>query len=132
MNLMVIFTTFLLYGLFVAAFNGETSTENAFPSFQEPSVDFYPIPDSCGGFADCIEYVGRIITNFVLGVVYVVLLLVEIIRVLVALIVLVVTSAFTGVDGAPTWFNNSVVGMFGVSTILIIYKSIRSGSTDAE
>lgn len=131
MNLLQIFFIFLVYGLFGAMYNNETSVENTFPTFQAPPVEFATLPTGCGGFFDCTEYVGKVLVNIVLGVVYFVLLVVEILRVLVAIIILIATNAFTGIEGTPAWLNPIILGTFGVAISIIAFKAVRSGDTDS-
>ncbi len=131
MNLMGILFAFIGYGLFAAMYNGETSTEPVFPTFTPPGIEFFDVPENCSGFTDCIEFVGEILTNFVLGIVYVVLLLVELVRFIVALMVVVLSNAFGGVESAPPWVNVMIVGMFTAATAIIIYKAARKGDTSA-
>src|SRR5688572_8759704 len=88
LNLGAIVLTFLFYGMFVTLYESGTVDESTFPTFSAPSIVFEDIPPSCGGFTDCIEYVGKILVNFVLGIIFVVLLIVSVIVLLVALLVI--------------------------------------------
>lgn len=130
MNLAALIFTFLAYGLFVAMYQGDSTGESTFPAFEAPEVEFEDLPASCGGFTDCIEYVGNVIKNVVLGFVYAILLIVAIIRLIVELLVLIVASAFTGFDGAPEWLNILVATFFGIATAITIYRALRKGDTD--
>lgn len=129
---MGVLVAFVAYGLFVAMYNGgDGGAASTFPTFNAPTVSFQTIPSGCSGFFDCTEYVGKVLTNIVIGVVYAIQLIVEIVRVFVAMILLITTSAFSGVAGTPAWINVILLSVFGGSVVVIIYKSIRKGDTDS-
>jgi hypothetical protein len=130
LNLLALIFFFISYGLFVGLYNGAETGEYDFPTFDAPEIDFENIPASCSGFTDCIEYVGKVFINFVLGIVYVVLLIAEIVLVLVELLVLIANNSFEGFEGAPEWFNALILAMMAAALIIIIYKAIRKGDTD--
>lgn len=109
----------------------QLGTTPTFPTFLAPSIDFQDVPDSCGGFTDCIEFVGKIIVNLVLGVVFLILIVVSMLIFLVALIAILSASAVTGIEGAPDWFNIIIVVIFGSIVGIIIYRSLRKGDTAA-
>jgi hypothetical protein len=131
LNLLSLFVTFLGYGLILAVYNGTGTTAQVFPTFDAPNVSFENIPSGCSGLTDCTEYVGKVIVNIALSVVYIVLLVVELVSFMVALFILITTNAFEGIEGVPAWFNALLLGIMGAATAIVIYKSIRSGETDA-
>lgn len=121
----------MAYGVFVAVYESDTSAAATFPTFNPPSIAFEEIPDGCGGFFDCTEFVGKVIVNIVLGVVYFVLLIVALLVFIVAFLAIVASSAFTGIDGMPAWGNAIILGIFGAALAVIIFKMTRKGDSSA-
>ncbi len=135
MNIQTTLFVFLAYGLFAAMYNGTTAdgvdTEDTFPTFEPPGIQFNTLPEDCDGFGDALFCIGVGIINFVIGIIYLILLIIEIIRILIVILTLIVTNAFTGFNGAPFWVNDLfLVAIFG-SFAISIYKAIRKGDTDA-
>lgn len=128
MKLINVVFVFLAFTIFKSMVLAETQPDAiTFPSMDFPDLEFETIPDGCSGFTDCIEYVGKVIVNLVLGIVYVVLLLFNLIAFIAALFVTVGEVTVTGIDNAPWWVNLIVftpyLGIVGV----ILYKMIRKG-----
>lgn len=111
--------------------NEANSTAFELPTFTPPSITFQDVPDSCGGFTDCIEYIGDLLTNVVLGVIYLILFIVELVRYIGLLTIFIAQNAFQGVDGAPDWLNLLMSTPLIAGTAIIIYKLARSGEDDA-
>jgi di/tricarboxylate transporter len=131
MKLLGIFFIFLAYGVFVAMYNtGESESAPDFPVFDAPEANFVDIPDDCSGFFDCTEYVGNVLKNIVLGVIYVVLLIVALLVFIIAFLALVAESAFSGIEGMPGWANALIVGVLGAAIAIIAYRAFRQGDTD--
>lgn len=131
MKILAIALIYLSYGMFVAMYNGEQTDEQIFPTFASPAVEFEEIPSGCGGFGDCLEYIGRVITNIVLAVVFVVLFLAALIVFFAELLVIIGANAFEGVEGAPQEFNILVLAFFGLALGIAIFRAFRKGDTAA-
>lgn len=102
-----------------------------FPTLDFPDANFDALPTGCGGFTDCIEYVGTVLVNLVLGIVFVVEVIFALILFVIEVFVLLATVGFTGVEGAPTWINALLVLPFVVGIGLVFYRLVRSGASEA-
>lgn len=131
MNLPALIFTFIVYGLFLAVYSGGDGEAEEFPTFSAPPIEFRDVPNGCGGFLDCTEYLADIVVNFVLGIVYAVLVLVEIITLLAQLLILAIQNAFTGLNGAPAWLNAGILAFFGITFAIAVYRMVRKGDADA-
>lgn len=102
-----------------------------FPTFDTPEFTFIDLSGGCGGFTDCIEYVGAVVYNIGLGLIFLVLFLIELIAYVFELFALIVTVQFTGIPGAPSWVS-VLMGLPLIAGIaIIIFKMARKGDTNA-
>jgi hypothetical protein len=131
MKLLMMVVLFFAYGTFASLYHGEAGNAVAFPTFDPPEINFQEIPAGCGGFADCIEYVGNIIINVVLGVIYIVLLIARLVIFMVQFLAVLAANAFVGIDGVPPWANGLLIVLFGTATGIIAFKAFRKGDTEA-
>lgn len=129
--LVILFVLIAWSGVKAMMLNAEEPDAVIFPTFDVPDLDFETIPNGCGGFTDCIEYVGNIIVNFVLGVVFVVLVLFELIGFIIEFVAILVTVGFEPLEGAPALVNVLLAVPTAAGIAIIIYKAIRKGDTDA-
>lgn len=128
MKIIAVIFIFLSFTIFKAMVL-ETTQPDSFdiPTLDFPDLEFNELPDGCGGFTDCIEYVGNIIVNLVLGVVYVVLLLFNLVVFIAALFVLVGEVTITGIEDAPAWVNLIIFTPYLGIVGIILFKLIRKG-----
>jgi hypothetical protein len=128
--LVMVFVSFA-FALFVSMYDVSTNpTAVSFPTFTAPTVSFGAIPTDCS-LLGCVAYVGQVIVNIVIGIVFVVLLLVALVVYIVSLFVFIGTHAFTGVRGAPNVIN-ALLTLPSVFTIgMVLYKLIRKGEDSA-
>lgn len=99
------------------------------PTLETPDLEFIDLSDGCAGFFDCTEYLANVIYNIGQGIIYLVLLLVNLVVYLFQIIGLLITVTFTGIEGAPTWLNALLILPFAGGIGFIIYKLIRKGSS---
>lgn len=102
-----------------------------FPTFDEPDVTFRDTSGGCGSFIDCTEYVGAVLFNIGAGVIYIVLLIVELIRYLFDFIGLLLSVTIDDIPGAPFWVNLFIVGMPLAAMALILFRLFRKGASNA-
>lgn len=125
---------FILLGylVFQILFVGSGGAEDPiiFPTFDVPDFEFIDLSSGCGGFTDCIEYVGAVIYNIGLGIIFLILFLIELITFVFDLFALIVEINFTGFNGAPWWVNLMFTVPLGAIIALLIYRMARSGETD--
>lgn len=132
MKLLFLIFLFLSYGIFVTLYNsGESPTAPDFPQFNAPNITFQDLPAHCSGIIDCTAYIGNVLINIVLGIIFFVLLIVAMLVFIVALVALFAASGFNGIEGAPDWFNALVLGVLGAAFGIMIYRSLRKGDTSA-
>lgn len=103
-----------------------------FPTFDPPEFDFRDLSGGCGGFADCIEYVGAVLYNLGQIIRVPIEFLIEVLQYIVEFIQLVVEIQFTGIDGAPTIINVLLTVPFFAAIALIIFNAIRRGKTASD
>lgn len=138
MKITTVVFIFIAYGIFqVLYFQGTSQSVDAAefevgtPTFDAPVIEFIDLSAGCGGFTDCIEYVGGVLYNLVAGVIFLVLFIIELILFIIEFTVFMVTVTFTGVNGAPWWINSMIIGFFSVTISIIIYKLFRKGESAA-
>jgi hypothetical protein len=102
-----------------------------FPTFDTPDFEFIDLSGGCGGFTDCIEYVGAVIYNIGLGLIFLILFLVELLSYIFELLVLIFTIQFTGISGAPGWLNIILALPIVGALAIIVYTMARKGNTSA-
>lgn len=103
-----------------------------FPVFETPTFEFIDLSGGCGGFTDCLEYIGAVIYNIGLGLIFLVLFLVELIQYIIAFFQLVIQIQFTGIPGAPYIVNVLLTTPFLAAIALIIYNATRRGRTASD
>lgn len=133
MKILFVIFVFLAFTLFKIVYANEV-TEGptiSFPTLQTPNVVFLNITGGCGGFVDCTEYVGAVLYNIGAGIIFVVLFVIDLLVYIFELLAMLTSVAFTGIDGAPFWFNAITVTLFLAGIAFIIYKLIRKGSSEA-
>lgn len=132
MKLVAILTIFLLYAMVKAMIlSDDPETEIDLPAFEEPDQEIDDIPGGCGGFTDCIEFLGEVITGFVQAIIYVVQLIINLVTYFIEFLIFIVTATFTGVDGAPAWLNFILTVGPALGLAIIVFKAFRKGDTDA-
>jgi hypothetical protein len=102
-----------------------------FPTLELPEAEFHDLSAGCGGFVDCIEFLGFVLMNIAESILFVVKLLVSLVVFVFGLFVFTFEVLFGTIDGAPGWLNGLLFAPYIVALSLIIYKMIRKGSTDA-
>lgn len=102
-----------------------------FPTFETPSFAFQDLSGGCGSFTDCIEFVGYVLYNIGLGIIFLVLFFIELITYVFELFALIFQIQFTGVEGAPDYVNVLLALPFIAGIALIVFKMARSGETEA-
>lgn len=105
--------------------------EFLFPTLDVPDFEFQDLSAGCGGFTDCIEFVGYVIYNIGLGIIFLVLLLINLVVYIFDILTLIIEINFTGIEGAPTFINAILALPFAASIAIIIFKLVRKGSSDA-
>lgn len=133
MKLLPIFFLFVAFAIFkvLVISAGETETEIDFPTFEVPVFEPRDLSGGCGGFTDCIEYVGAVIQNIGEGLIFIILFIIEILAFLFALIALILSNSFEGIDGAPWWVNLLLQTPLLAAVTIILYKLIRKGDSSA-
>lgn len=132
LDLMVILFVLIAWaGVKAMMLNADEPDSVVFPTFTAPDLDFREIPESCGGFTDCIEYVGNIIVNFVLGIVFVILVVFGLIAFILEFVALLVTVGFEPLDGAPSFVNVLLAIPTAAGIAIIAFKALRKGDTEA-
>lgn len=106
-----------------------TATELPFelPTIDIPSFDFKDISGGCGGFFDCTEFLAWIIYNVAVGIIFLILLLVELLIFLFAFLALVGVLAVDPFPGAPWWISTTVSTIIITTLGMMLYKLIRRG-----
>lgn len=105
--------------------------EITFPTFTAPDFQFIDLSGGCGGFTDCIEYVGAVLYNIGLGIIFLVVLLANLITYIFEIIVLLIEIQFLGVEGAPWWINTLMSFPLLAGMGFIIFKLVRSGKSES-
>lgn len=124
---------FLAFGLFELLYFGAGGAAASFtiPTLEIPDFEFVDLSTGCGGFVDCIEYVGAVIYNIGLGIIFLVLFLIRLFVYVIEIVVLITDLMFTGFEGAPAIINVLITTPFYMSVALIVYRLLRKGdSTD--
>jgi hypothetical protein len=110
--------------------NDLNTAEVEFPVLTIPTFEFIDLSLGCAGFFDCTEYVGAVLYNMVLGIIFLVLLIVELLVYIVAMFATIFSLAFTGIEGAPEYINLLITVPMLAMLGMIIYKLIRAGSSN--
>lgn len=98
-----------------------------FPTLDVPDFDFIDLSGGCGSFTDCIEYVGAVIQNVALGIIFLILLIINLLVYIFEVITLIVSINFSGFEGAP-WYVNAILSTPIVGSLaLIVFLVVRSG-----
>jgi hypothetical protein len=129
--LVITFVLIAWTGVKAMMLNADEPESVTFPEFDAPDIEFNDLPDSCGGFTDCIEFVGNIIVNLVLGVVFVVLFLLALIIFVIEFVALLATIGFEPLDGAPAFVNVLLAVPTAAGIAIILYRMLRKGDTNA-
>lgn len=96
----------------------------------DANVDFRTIPSSCDGFTDCIEYVGDIIVNIVIGFVKLIEFIMNIIAYVVQLFIFLAQINIATIPDAPWYINILLLTPLTFLLTLLIFKLIRRGDDD--
>lgn len=133
MKLLVILFVFMAFSVAKILVLNEAAEqpEIVFPTFDNPNISFIDVSDGCGAFVDCIEYLGAIIFNIGAGIIYVVLVIVELITYLIEFFGLILAVQFEGIEGAPFWVNLLLSFPFLAALAIIFFKLFRSGESAA-
>lgn len=129
-EILFILTAFSIIKLLILNTSGN-SPAVTFPSLETPDIEFLDLSAGCGGFTDCIEYVGAVLYNIGAGVIFIVLFIIELLVYLFQLFGLIISAAFTGIEGAPFWVNALLTLPFSAAIAFILYKLIRSGKSES-
>jgi hypothetical protein len=134
MKIMAVFAIQLFWIVFLFTYsNSSDEIPNIqFPTFDTPNISFRDVSQGCGGFVDCIEYVGAVLYNVAGGVIFIILFLIELIQFTVAMFVLLTSTSFAGIDGAPWQFNVVITVISGALLALLLYFMVRSGKGNAD
>lgn len=134
MKIGFILFVFLAYAMAKVLILNESQGQPAidFPTLDIPSFDFVDLSGGCGGFVDCIEYVGAVLLNMTLGIIFIVLLLINLIVYVFEVIGKILSLTFEGIEGAPFWVNALVVTPFLAALGVVIFKLIRSGESNSD
>lgn len=128
-QLVVLIVSYVLVSaLIVNSTSGAEPVE--IPTLDVPEFDFINVTAGCGGFVDCIEYVGAVIYNIGLTIVAIIQLAFAFVGFIFAISVLIITYGVEGVAGAPAAVNVVIGGYLGITIALAIYRAIRSGKTN--
>lgn len=131
MKLSVVLFTSLAYTIIAALLVQETAPEVEinFPVLEVPTFDPVDLSGGCSGFSDCTEYLANVVKNIGEGVIYGVLLFFALVGFAIDLIAVII-SLSAGIEGAPWYVNLLITAPFTASIGLILYKLIRSGSSE--
>lgn len=131
MKLITVFFTFLVFtvikGMVISDSSGAAAI--SFPELDVPSFEFRDLSLGCGGFTDCIEYVGAVFYNIGLGLIFIVLLLVNLLVYIFEIFVLVINIMFAEIGG-PWWVDTIMLIPYFLIFGVIIYKMVHSGSSE--
>lgn len=145
MRVVTILFIMVTYNVFALLIAGESSPEEGFdfPEFDVPEFNFesYGSEGSCGSFdvGECIEFLGRVmrnigiaIRNIGIGIIGTTELIFNLVTFVIELSVIILSTAATGIDGAP-WYVNLVLFTipFTAGISIIIYKMVRSGDDES-
>lgn len=111
--------------------NVEGAPALTFPSFDAPTFEPIDVSGGCSGFIDCTEYLGAVVFNIGLGIVFVVEFVIELTAFLFALFAVIIALQFAGIEGAPLWLNTLLVTPFVLAVSVILFKLVRSGASNA-
>lgn len=129
--LLITFVLIAWTGVKAMMLNADDPDSVEFPTFDSPDVEFETLPSSCGGFTDCIEFVGLIIVNLVLAVVFIILFLIALIAFVIEFVALLATVGFEPLDGAPAFVNVLLAVPTAAGIAIILFKMLRKGDTNA-
>jgi len=131
MKVTTIMFTSLAYTILAAMIISETvpETDINIPTLEIPAYDFIDISAGCSGFTDCTEYLANVIKNIGTGIISTVILFFNLAIFAFEIIALLLSLA-QGIQGAPWYVNVLLTAPAGVSVGIIIYKLIRSGSSE--
>jgi hypothetical protein len=132
MKILAIFFVLISFNLFKIVYNDSTDSGPVieYPTLNLPEFNPIDVSGGCGGFVDCIEYVGAVLYNLALGIIFVVEFLIRIFVYIFQLIILVVQQTFTGIEGAPLVINVLITLPYAAGIGFIIYKLVRSGESE--
>lgn len=125
-----IFLAFSLAKILVLNEASETPVIN-FPTLDPPSFDPIDLSAGCSGFVDCTEYVGAVIYNLALGIIFLILFIIDLVLYIIQLFNLLLAVSFDGIEGAPFWINALFSIPFLAMIAFILYRLIRSGESAA-
>lgn len=103
-----------------------------FPVLASPDIDFIDVGSGCGGFADCIEYVGAVLFNIGAGIIFLVLFFINLLVFVFELFTILIDVSFTGIDGAHWTINLVLITLNSAILALMIFAMIRAGRQSAE
>lgn len=122
--------TYLIVSAFVV--NSAQGTEPIeLPVLDIPTFNFIDLSGGCGGFTDCIEYVGAVIYNVGLTIIAILQLIFELITYVIELGALILDYGLEGIAGAPTWLNLIIGTFLALNLSVIIFRMARTGDSNA-
>lgn len=113
--------------------NSVTPNTVTFPTFTAPTTSaFVDVTGGCGGFTECLEFIGFVVYDIALSIFYILALVVALVLYIVALLAILVAVNFTGFGpDAPVIVNVLTALPFVAGITIIIFKLARSGSSEA-
>lgn len=133
MKLVALIFIYLVWAIFLITYanTSESIPAVVFPTLESPDIDFIDVSDGCGGFIDCLEYIGAVLFNIGAGIIFLVLFIINLIVYVFQILAILLEVSFTGIDGAPWQFNTTISTVSAAIIAMLVFRLIRSGkSTD--
>lgn len=131
MDLIFVYLCFGIFQIMYANTNEELPG-TVFPTLESPDITFIDVGNGCGGFTDCIEYVGAVLFNIGAGLIFLVLFIINLLVFVFELFTILIEVSFTGIDGAHWTINLVLVTMNSALLALLIFAMIRAGRQSTE
>lgn len=126
MKLFALITIGLLYSVFKFVLLVESNVfEPELPEFQSPDLAFNDLSGGCSGIVDCTKYVGDVLYDIALSVVFLVRVIFESIQFGFGLVKLALVLHFAGFEGMPSWLNVTITGLLTIATLIAGFNFIR-------
>lgn len=132
LKLLEITFVFLAFSIVKALFLAQvTEFTVEFPTLDVPEFDFVETGGGCGGFSECLEFIGFVLRNIAIAVIDTVELLFSLTVFFFEFVAVVTDVLFTRIDGVPFYIDLVLFGGYTAALAIALYRAIKSGDAEA-
>lgn len=132
MKLLEITFVFLAFTIVKALFLASvTEFTVEFPTLEVPEFEFVETGGGCGGFSECLEFIGFVLRNIAIALIDTVELLFNFTIFFFDFLGVVTDILFTDIDGLTFYLDLLLFGVYTAALAIILYRAFKSGETEA-